>query len=392
MPETRIVAPPPVRDEHEPSSAVVPEDIGPTYETFYGLSEKPFNLSPDPRFFFSSDSHDRVLTDLLAAIGRRDGVAVLTGESGIGKTTVCRTALERLGRTTFTALALDPFGSVEDLLKTLLVDFGVVSADDVKGGRLDRATRQELNYALYEFLRSLVPLQASALVIIDQAQSLPPAVLEEIRILSDLDSNGPLLQIVLAGQPGLLSQLKQSQMRQLDLRVSTRLELAPLALDEVASYVAHRLLVAGGGHVEFTPEALDLVAIASNGVPHAINRICDQALTEGYLASATTIDAPLARVAIHEVGYELPAPPPAPAGRALVLVASLLLMLLAGAAAGVYVNSDRLTLMVVQWESIPAPPRAPALPRQPALTPPAAPADEAAPPPAAGTRRTRRPE
>ena len=199
--------------------------------------------------------------ELRAGIRRREGIIVLTGEPGTGKTTLCRSVLAALDRKTFCAFVPDPFVSREDLLKMLLIEFGVMSVDDVKSGRLHAATRPELSYPLYDFLRSLVPLQAYAVLIIDEAQNLSSQLLEEIRILADLEGPEKLLQLVLVGQPELRDKLKDPAMRQVDQRVSVRCSLQPLERDAVPEYIAHRLTVAGGGadRVEFTPEALDLL-------------------------------------------------------------------------------------------------------------------------------------
>src|SRR6188508_3521284 len=157
------------------------------YEPYYGLSEKPFSLSTDPRFLYKSASHTPVFQDVLAGIRRREGLVVLTGEIGMGKTTLCRSVLGALDRKTFSAFVPDPCVTREDLLKILLVEFGVVSVDDLVRGRLQGASRAELSYPLYEFLRSLEPLDAFAVLLLDEAQNLPVPLLEEIRILSDLE-------------------------------------------------------------------------------------------------------------------------------------------------------------------------------------------------------------
>jgi type II secretory pathway predicted ATPase ExeA len=167
-----------------PVSDVVPQDPGSlTYEPYFGLREKPFSLSADPRFFFRNPSHGATFDALLEGIRRREGILVLTGEVGTGKTTVCRSVLQALDRKTFAAFVPDPFLSREDLLKTLLVDFGVVSMDDVRAGRLRGASRTDLSYPLYEFLTSLQPLQAFAVVMIDEAQNLPTELLGRGRAL-----------------------------------------------------------------------------------------------------------------------------------------------------------------------------------------------------------------
>ena len=187
------VLPPPPRprpDVQEPRERVAPA-TGPalTYETFYGLNEKPFSLSSDPRFLYHSAAYDRVSQQILGAIGRREGIVLLTGGIGSGKTTLCRAVIERIDRRTFTSFVLDPFVTIEDLLKTILVDFGVISRADLLRGRLSTATRHELVIALREFLLSLLPLKAFAVVIIDEAQNLSVNVLEQVRVLADIQTD-----------------------------------------------------------------------------------------------------------------------------------------------------------------------------------------------------------
>src|SRR5476649_1983957 len=199
------------------------------YESYYGLAEKPFSLTPDPKYLYRSESHANAFDLLQYAIRRREGFVVVTGDIGTGKTTLCRALLEDIDRNTFTALVLNPFMSEEDLLKRILQDFGVISRDDVKRGQLANVTKQELIDTLYEFLLGLIPLKASAVLIIDEAQNLPMSVLEQIRILSNLETDKEkLLQIILVGQLNLQPLLRSPEMRQLDQRVSIRYQLDPL--------------------------------------------------------------------------------------------------------------------------------------------------------------------
>src|SRR5437588_8809217 len=290
-----------------------------TYELYYGLKQKPFSLSANPQFLYKSRSHAPVFDDLLTGIRRREGLIVLTGDIGTGKTTVCRAVLQALDRKTFSTFVPDPFVSREDLLKMLLIDFGVMSVDDLKSGRLTGASRPELSYPLYEFLNSLVPLQAFAVLLIDEAQNLSVPLLEEIRILSDLEAPEKLLQVVLVGQLELRSKLKLPEMRQVDQRVSVRRELQALNREGVEGYIAHRLAVAGGGtdRVRFAPSAVDCIFATSKGVPRIINLVCDRALHHGHLARATEIEADTVRTAIADLGLaEVPVAPPAlPAGQ-----------------------------------------------------------------------------
>jgi general secretion pathway protein A len=277
-----------------------------TYEPYYGLMEKPFSLSADPRFLFRSPEHAPAFEELLNGIRRREGLITLTGEIGTGKTTLIRSVLQHLDRRTFSAFVPDPFVSREDLLKMLLVDFGVVSIADLKRGSLNGASRPDLSYPLYEFLDSLAPLQAFAVLIIDEAQNLPLPLLEEVRILSDLEGREKLLQVVLVGQPELRANLKLPELRQVNQRVSVRCELTPLGKDGVAGYVGHRLHIAGEGQarVEFSDAALDAVYQASGGTPRLINLICDRALHRGFAARVGRIEPGFVWDAAAELGLE----------------------------------------------------------------------------------------
>src|SRR5262245_12173357 len=239
------------------------------HEEYYGFTEKPFSLTPDPKYLYKSESHANAFDLLQYAIRRREGFVVVTGDIGTGKTTLCRAILEQLDRKTFTALVLNPFLSEEDLLRLILQDFGVVSREEMKRGRLVSVSKQELIDTLNDFLMSLLPLRASAVLIIDEAQNLPRKVLEQIRILSNLETDKEkLLQIVLVGQLNLRDQLRAPELRELDQRVSIRYELRPLTREETSAYIAHRLTIAGGGAiVRFAPKALDLVHRFTGGIP-----------------------------------------------------------------------------------------------------------------------------
>jgi len=263
-----------------------------TYEPYYGLKEKAFSLSADPRFLFRSQEHAPAFEELLNGIRRREGLITLTGEIGTGKTTLIKTVLQHLDRRTFSAFVPDPFVSREDLLKMLLVDFGVVSIADLKRGSLNGASRPDLSYPLYEFLDSLVPLQAFAVLIIDEAQNLPLSLLEEVRILSDLEGREKLLQVVLVGQPELRAHLRMPELRQVDQRISVRCELTPLGRGGVAGYIDHRLRVASEGspRVEFSTAAIEAIYEGSKGTPRLINLICDRALYRGYTARVERIE------------------------------------------------------------------------------------------------------
>jgi general secretion pathway protein A len=278
------------------------------HEEYYGFVEKPFSLTPDPKYLYKSESHANAFDLLQYAIRRREGFVVVTGDIGTGKTTLCRAILEQLDRKTFTALVLNPFLSEEDLLRLILQDFGVVSRAEIKRGRLAGVSKQELIETLNEFLLSLLPLRAGALLIIDEAQNLPLQVLEQIRILSNLETDKEkLLQIVLVGQLNLKDQLRSPELRQLDQRVSIRYELKPLTREETSAYVAHRLTIAGGGSaVSFSPKALDLVHRYASGIPRLINLVCDRALLGGYSARSNRITPEMVGAAAAGLDLTMP--------------------------------------------------------------------------------------
>lgn len=278
------------------------------HEDYYGFSEKPFSLTPDPKYLYKSASHASALDLLQYAIRRREGFVVVTGDIGTGKTTLCRAILEQVDRKTFTALVLNPFLSEEDLLRSILQDFGVVSREEMKRGRLAGVSKQELIDTLNDFLLSLLPLGAGALLIIDEAQNLPRQVLEQIRILSNLETHKEkLLQIVLVGQLNLKDLLRSPELRQLDQRVSIRLELKPLTREETSAYIAHRLTIAGGGAVvRFAPRALDLVYRYTSGIPRLINLVCDRALLGGYSARTDRITPEIVTAAVRGLDSAAP--------------------------------------------------------------------------------------
>jgi general secretion pathway protein A len=301
------------------------------YETYYGFAEPPFSLTPDPKYLYRSPSHASAFELLQYAIRRREGFAVVTGDIGTGKTTLCRALLEEIDRTTFTALVLNPFLSEEDLLKRILQDFGVVSRENIKAGQLTGVTKQDLIETLYDFLLGLVPLKANAVLIIDEAQNLPLSVLEQIRILSNLETDKEkLLQIILVGQLNLGTLLRSPELRQLDQRVSIRYQLEPLDRETVGAYVAHRLTIAGGSAaVTFAPRALDLLYRLSGGIPRLINLICDRALLAGFSVRENRITPDMVAHAAESLdvqpsaGVSFPRPGASLAGAAaLALVAS----------------------------------------------------------------------
>ncbi len=274
-----------------------------TYEPFFGLSEKPFSLNADARFVYDSPTYSATRENLLAGIRRREGLLVLTGEIGAGKTTLCRSVLREVGRKIYSSMVPDPFASREDLLKMLLIDFGVLSIQELTSGPLRQASRTELGYLLSEFLNALSP-DAFVVVIIDEAQNLSLPLIEEMRILSDTFGAQGRLQIVFVGQPELHAKLKLPEMRQVDQRVCGYHRLAPMDREAVSGYIQHRLQVAGGHRerVLFPPEVVDGLHRRSGGVPRLINRVCDRALHLAYERRSDAVNWEILETALLEVG------------------------------------------------------------------------------------------
>ena len=281
------------------------------YEPFFGLTEAPFSLAPDPRFLFASASISAALEQLAYALGRREPLIVVTGEIGTGKTLLCRAVMKRIPRETFLSVIDDPLLERDDLLKQMLEDFGVIAKDR---SRLTETTRHELVEALQAFLRSLGSIQAHAVVAIDEAQHLRPDVLEQIRLLSNMnDEKGTLLQIILVGQPELETLLSQPELRQLQQRVTRRFHLEPLNREEVREYIDHRLALARNGasrapgaaelahelaawssvkrDAQFTDEAVQAVFEISRGFPRVINLLCDRSLEAACASNLRVVDA-----------------------------------------------------------------------------------------------------
>jgi general secretion pathway protein A len=348
-----------------------------TYESFYGLDEKPFSLSCDPKFFYFSRSHESVAERLLAAIQRREGISVLTGEIGTGKTTVCRAIAEKLDRRTLMSFLVDPLLSVDDLLKDLLADFGVISRQDLARGRLSQATRHDLRTSLNDFLKSLVSLRACAVLILDEAHKLSVDVLEQVRVLADVDTAEHVLQVVLVGEPRLGGTLKRPELRQLAQRISVRCELQPLTADEVAGYVTHRLSVAGRNpRVEFARRAIARVYELSGGVPRLINLLCDRALAMGCSSGAAVIGRDLIDAAAQDLQIEPVGDSKRVSLRMLGIAAlGTVLLTLVGAGAAAFVLRDRVQSAITSWKSIPPLPQSPPIPVAPPIAPLAPPVE-----------------
>jgi len=307
------------------------------YLEFFGLKEKPFSLTPDPRFLFLSESHRQALDHMIYGVQEREGFILIVGDIGTGKTTICRELLEKLDKNVASALILNPMLSEQELLEAILQDFGIPRQDSGTGERetpesrqifnsldpetqtalelnplmpgervleniLKRVehppvprTKKEIIDRLNTYLLQRVEMGGNAVLILDEAQNLSPEVLEQIRILSNLETTKQkLLQIVLVGQLELKRKLEQPGLRQLNQRISIRYQLKPLSFDETKRYVEHRLFVAGSNSsITFTDEAYSEIFAYSRGVPRLVNLICERCLLGAYVDQVRKVDLEL---------------------------------------------------------------------------------------------------
>jgi general secretion pathway protein A len=259
------------------------------YLSFFGLTESPFSLTPDPRFLYASRYHKEALSSLLYGIESRAGFIQITGEIGAGKTTLCRTLLQRLGSQVHSALVFNPKLSEMELLQVIIEDFGVQPKGKKKKDYFD---------ALNRFLIQETEKGFNAIVIIDEAQLLGAKALEQIRLLSNLETpTKKLLQIILVGQPELREYLNRTDLIQLRQRITIRYHLPALSRDDVGNYLSYRLKVAGSDGSFFTDEAVDLIHQLSGGIPRLINVLADRALIAGFTQSVKFITSSMVECA-----------------------------------------------------------------------------------------------
>lgn len=263
----------------------------PIYEAFYGLKEQPFAISTDPKFLFLSAPHRRAYEEIMNGISRDESLLLLTGETGSGKTTLCRAVIAATGDRTFSSVLHQPYMTGPEMLRLILRDFGLVSKEELRRGGLAGADVPHLMEVMETFLASLAAVQARGIVVIDEAQSLSPTLLDEVRMLTAFEREGKrLVQIILCGQPMLLNTLKTEPMYALNERITRRVVLTPLSEGEVEAYIYHRLAIAGGADkISFDREALKLIADLSRGLPRRVNVLTDRTLQEGRIEGVTRI-------------------------------------------------------------------------------------------------------
>jgi len=269
------------------------------YEKFYGFTEKPFNLTPDPDFFFLSSVHKRALDHLVYGLESGMGFIQVTGEIGSGKTTLIKCLLRQLSREVKVAYVIHSKGTFVQILRMILEDLEVVTADQKLG-------KEALLSRLRDYLAEQARYHNSVVVIIDEAQNLQLEVLEELRMLSNFETaKAKLLQIALVGQPELRDLLRRPELEQLRQRITVRFHIYPLSEQETRSYIRHRLNVAGSnGAVRFTAAASRVVHRYSGGLPRLINVACDATLLAGFVEERRVFNEQFVRDALRELADE----------------------------------------------------------------------------------------
>ncbi|OGU14915.1 MAG: ATPase [Geobacteraceae bacterium GWC2_53_11] len=265
------------------------------YTKYYGFNEKPFTLTPNPRFIYLSKHHKEAFAHLLYGINNHYGFIELVGEVGTGKTTVLRTLLSQLNDDKYrSALIFNPCPTVVELLRSINHEFGL---------RAESEYANELLEELNRFLLSENARGITVVLVIDEAQNLSPGILEQLRLISNLETeDDKLIQIVLAGQPELSTLLDLPELRQLNQRIAVRYRLRSMSMDETRTYIHHRMVVAGEtGGVSFSRPALKLIHLYTRGLPRLINVLCDRALLIGYGDEERRISAGAVTQAIKEI-------------------------------------------------------------------------------------------
>jgi putative secretion ATPase (PEP-CTERM system associated) len=270
------------------------------YEKFYGFREKPFQIVPNPAYLYKSPKHEAALTYLEYGVAENVGFILLTGEIGSGKTTLVQYILSRLDASTEAAVVFNTNVSADELLGLILEEFEIPRASQDKAALLN---------ALNQFLIDRYAQRKRVILIIDEAQNLSEKALEEVRMLSNLQSEDQnLLQIMLVGQPELVAKLKQPALRQFAQRIAASYHLTGLDREETGAYIAHRLVKAGGRPELFTSAAVDLIHQLSAGIPRSINLMCQAALVYGFAEGAKSVSQDLIRqIQEDNVGISLAA-------------------------------------------------------------------------------------
>ncbi|MBM4128655.1 MAG: AAA family ATPase [Nitrospira sp.] len=265
------------------------------YREYFGLEELPFSIAPDPRYLYMSEQHREALAHLVYGINSEGGFVLLTGEVGTGKTTVCRCLLEQIPENFNTAFIINSKVSAEELLASICDELRIPYAES-------RASSKLLVDRINEYLLDAHGRGRKTVLIIEEAQNLATDALEQVRLLTNLETNQcKLLQIIMVGQPELRDLLSKPELRQLAQRITARFHLGPLSKDEVAGYVTHRLAVAGVQRKIFPDSTTSIIFRLSRGIPRLINLICDRALLGAYVHGSERVDRRTLKKAAQEV-------------------------------------------------------------------------------------------
>jgi type II secretory pathway predicted ATPase ExeA/nucleoid-associated protein YgaU len=272
------------------------------YLSHFHLSDEPFAITSDPRFLWLSPHHEEAFAHLLYAIQQRKGFAVLTGDIGTGKTTLINSALDRLGDTVRTAVIYNASLDTDELLHYIFHDFGMAAR---------KRSRSEAVIELNDWLIEQAEADINTVIVVDEAQNLSSRTLEDLRLLSNMETaRRKLLQILLVGQPELNEKLARPELAQLQQRIAIRYHLRPFQGSETREYVRHRFRIVGGDpSLVFSTDALDLLHSAAHGVPRVINQICDTALLKAYSHGRTQIDGEFLQAVLREDFAHRPAQP-----------------------------------------------------------------------------------
>ena len=327
------------------------------YQHYFGLAEAPFSIAPDPRYLYLSQRHQEALAHLLYGVNGDGGFVLLTGEVGAGKTTVCRCLLQQIPASCDVAYIFNPKLTVEELLSTICVEFGI---DYPSGNTSVKVFVDRINaYLLDAHARG-----RHTVLIIDEAQNLSAEVLEQMRLLTNLETNErKLLQIILLGQPELALMLERPELRQLSQRIVARYHLGPLTRQEVAAYVRHRLEISGAQRQLFPAALMGRLYRLSGGVPRVINVLCDRSLLGTYVQGKERVDRTTLAQAAREVFH-----PPRRRGLVRPLLALLMLALVGVLALKMY-QLDQADAGIAAALASRAAPAATAAPATPAALP-----------------------
>ena len=279
------------------------------YLDFYKLEKNPFHITPDPEFLFLSASHREAIASIIYGIEERKGFIAITGEVGVGKTTVLRAYLRQIDPKKFKIIYM--FNSAvnfDQLLKQILVEFGIPVREEDEYERVNR---------LFQFIVNRFNKHQCVVIIIDEAQNMPVDTLERLRLLSNLETaEDKLLQIILVGQPELEKKLEMPELRQLDQRIAVHGRINPLTHDEGLAYIAHRLMKSSSVYSPvFTQEAMNTIVDEAKGIPRVINILCDNALVTGLGYQRNPVDGAIVREVVSDMNRYKPAAPPKKASR-----------------------------------------------------------------------------